>query len=96
MNSEAFKGAKQMLKFEFNWNRKLAARGEATAPMLHDMLTAFVEGNFAGIDYRKFGGARHHLPTLNELLQIEPGTENQISGAYDDGTGRASFSIWSD
>ena len=82
-----------MLKFEFNWNRNLAARGEATAPMLHDMLTAFVEGNFARIDAKNFG-PRGRLPTLNELRQIEPGTINEISGRYDDGTGRASFSIW--
>jgi hypothetical protein len=82
-----------MLKFEMNWNRKLVARGEATAPMIHDMLTAFVEGNFAHIQSKHFG-QRGRLPTLNDFRQL--GENEQISGAYDDGTGRASFSIWNE
>jgi hypothetical protein len=85
-------GVFAMIKFEINWNRKLALRGEGTAVAVHDAISAFVHGNFATINHGKY--MRGKIPSLGELLAMQPGTDSAMSGAYDDGTGRAAWAVW--
>lgn len=80
-----------MLKFEINWNRKLALRGEGTASAVSDMLANFIRSNFVNYSILHQKG---NIPSLSDLLSIPTGTENAISGSYDDGTGRAMWAVW--
>lgn len=80
-----------MLKYEINWNRKLASKGWATAAFLHEMIRAAAVGNFANVTKCRTG---HHgaWPALDLLLALDRNSE-PLEGFAADETGRLTWSV---
>lgn len=91
-------GAPPMYKFEMNWNRKLAARGEGTAAAMTEIIRGHVTGNFVNV--AKCRSGRMPFPSLNDVMALEPVREGEhvddkgLSGFCADDTGRATWCVW--
>lgn len=89
-----------MWKFEVNWNRKLAAKGWATAAFANEMIRGAAVGNFVGLDcnappatrLRRFKvGAAGAWPALDSILEMPIG--GTLEGFVSDETGRLTWSL---
>lgn len=88
-----------MYRFEVNWNRNLAMRGEGTAAAIHEMIRGAAIGNFGNVDRCKVGrnGAWPSVDMLLSLAMVdcrEEINDKSISGCVQDETGRLSWTVW--